>query len=497
MFLAVDIVNIVKTVNSFINKIVWGEPFLVLIMGVGIFLTVRLGFFQAVKFKHWMKNTGGTILKRDKKQDKRQGSISQFQALCASLAGTVGTGNITGVAAAIATGGAGAVFWMWVAAFFGMMTKFSENVLGIYYRRKNVRGENVGGAMYYLSDGLKNKRFLKYAAKPLSVMFSVFCIFASFGIGNMMQSNNISVSVTSAFPVSGFCFFGIYFSPEFIIGLICALLAAVSILGGIKRVGSVAEKVVPFMAAVYVSGCLFVFFTHISFIGDIFTLIFKSAFGFDAVCGGSLGILISRTVTTGIKRGVFSNEAGLASSVSVNASSDVKEPVIQGMWGIFEVFFDTFIICTLTAVAVLSSGLVDLSTGLLTENIEGSSLVVAVFSSSMGKWGGIFVALASVFFSFSTILGWSQYGIKASEFLFGYKASGIYKAVFIVFTVIGAVSPMSLALDISDTFNGLMALPNLIGLLSLSGVVVSVTDNYVKRKFQKKDLPPMISAFDK
>ena len=499
LFSFADAGKILSDINSTVNKIVWGEPFLLLLVGVGVFLSVRLRFFQAVRFPYWMRNTFLAIFKTPsvRSKDKKSRTISQFQALSTSLAATVGTGNITGVAAAITVGGAGAVFWMWVAAFFGMITKFSENVLGIYYRRKNSDGEWSGGAMYYLKYGLEKKRFFKYLAKPLSIAFSLFCVLASFGIGNMLQCNNITSTAVSAFSLSGINVFGVYLSPEFILGILLAVLVAIPILGGVKKVGAVAEKIVPFMAVFYILGCLYIFITHISSAGSVFRLIFQGAFGFDSVCGGSIGILISRTVTTGIKRGVFSNEAGLASSVSVNVSSDVKEPVKQGMWGIFEVFFDTFIICTLTAFVILSSGLVDFSTGLMASSLEGTALVTEAFASSMGNAAGIFVAIATLFFAFSTILGWSQYGVKATEYLFGLGSVKFYKIVFIFFIIIGSTMNLSLAWDISDTFNGLMALPNLIGLLILSKTVVSVTDNYRKRKFlNDKNEVPDVSAFE-
>lgn len=494
----------ISYLNSVINKIVWGEPFLVLLVGTGIFLSIKLKFFQLTKFSFWQKKTFFALFKNPsvrKHTSKKEKSLSQFQALSSSLAATVGTGNITGVAAAITTGGAGAVFWMWFAAFFGMLTKFSENVLGIYYRRKNSEGEWSGGAMYYLYYGLKDRRFFKKAAKPLSRAFAFFCILASFGIGNMMQSNNIAATAVPAFNLSGFDLFGVYIPPETAIGAIVAVLAALSICGGVKKVGTVTEKIVPFMACAYIAGCLFIIITRVSVLGDVFSAIIKGAFGMDSVCGGCFGLLVSKTVTTGIKRGVFSNEAGLASSVTVNASSNVKEPVEQGMWGIFEVFFDTFVVCTLTALVILSSGALNLSTGLMTAELEGTALVTAAFSSSMGNFAGIFVALSSLLFSFSTVLGWSQYGIKASEYLFGLSSVKIYKTVFIFLTAVGAAVNFSLAWDISDTFNGLMALPNLIGLVLMSGTVVSVTENYRRRVFKgdsgaKKDVSAFFNAAD-
>lgn len=462
---------------SFISDIVWGTPSLILILGAGVFLSFRLKFFQFTKCSLWLKETLFSVGKA-KKCDKK-GAISPFRAVCSSLAATVGTGNITGVASAVCIGGPGAVFWMWVAAFFGMATKFSENVLGIYYRRKNEKGEFSGGAMYYLRDGLSSVPCVCRIAKPLSFMFAFFCIFASFGIGNAVQANNIAVTAVSLFSLFPKNVFGIVLSPCFVVGLLLAAVTYVCLSGGLSGVGKITEALVPGMAIMYIAGCLYIIFSHISLLPAAFVSIFKGAFGFLPVCGGGVGFLISQTVKTGIKRGVFSNEAGLASSVTVTSSSSVSEPVSQGMWGIFEVFADTFVICTLTALVILVSGNIDLETGRCFSSLEGTALVVSAFSSSMGDAAAIFVSVSSLLFSFTTILGWSQYGIKACEYLFGVSSFAVYRFVFVSFTVIGAAVSLRAAWDISDIFNGLMALPNLAGLFFLAPTVRKITGNYM------------------
>ncbi|MGN0674489.1 MAG: alanine/glycine:cation symporter family protein, partial [Oscillospiraceae bacterium] len=338
-------VKAVESINGAVNGFVWGIPMLVLIISTGIYMTVRTHFFQVTKIKHWSNETFLAIFKKKsvtKTKDKK--AISQFQALATALAATIGTGNIAGVATAIAVGGPGAVFWMWLSAFFGMMTNYSENVLGIYFRKKNVNGEWSGGAMYYLQEGLKDRKGIRHLAKPLAILFSIFCVLASFGIGNMTQVNSISSAMKSNFNV-----------PTIITGIVLAAIAALVIVGGIKRIASVTEKLVPFMALFYIIGCLIIFVSNYKQIPYVFSSIFSNAFNFGAVAGGIGGYIIKRAVTMGFKRGVFSNEAGLGSSVMVHSASDVKEPVVQGMWGIFEVFFDTIIVCTLTAFVLLSS----------------------------------------------------------------------------------------------------------------------------------------------
>ena len=476
----------VTKVNNAINSVVWGVPSLVLIVGTGILLTCLTRFFQLSHAGHVVKNTIGSLFSH-KSGAKTAGekSVSQLQSLCMALAATIGVGNIAGVAAAIASGGPGAVFWMWLSAFFGMMTNYSENVLGIYYRRRNADGEWSGGAMYYLRDGLGGKKGCKTLGKVLSVLFSIFCVLASFGIGNMGQINTISSNMIAAFNV-----------PPVATGFVLMVLAGLVILGGLKRIASVTEKIVPIMALVYIAGALVIVFSNLNKLGAVFTSIFSFAFGFRALGGAAVGLAVKNAVTWGFKRGVFSNEAGLGSSVMVHSASNVKEPVRQGMWGIFEVFADTIVVCTLTAFAVLSSGLVDLTTGeILTDAIQ-TALVSEAFSQVFGPFGGKFIAVAVLLFAFSTVLSWSFYGSKAFEFLFGTRATVFYKIVFVAFIIVGATMKLSLAWDISDTFNGLMALPNLIGVLALSGTVVKITRNYVARTFKGSEEAPVFSAFD-
>ncbi|MBE5938994.1 MAG: sodium:alanine symporter family protein [Lachnospiraceae bacterium] len=492
-------VQMVTEVNSVINDFVWVKIGLILLISTGILMTIITKGFQVRYVGHWWKNTIGTVFKKDsdstKKTDKK--SISQFQALCTALAATIGTGNIAGVAAAIVIGGPGAVFWMWVAAFFGMMTNFSENVLGIYYRRKNDAGEWSGGPMYYISDGLGRIKHCKYIGKVLAVLFAMFAILASFGIGNMGQVNKITINLQSAF-FSSFMDNTIAGIPtvSIIIGIVLMIIAALIIIGGLQRIAAVAERVIPFMAIVYIIGCVIVVIVNIENLGAMFISIFRFAFGVKAVGGATVGILFKEVVTQGFKRGVFSNEAGLGSSVLVHSSSNVKEPVVQGMWGIFEVFFDTFVVCTMTAIVVLSSGYIDLSTGLTIGNVDDATLVASAFAKVFGKGGEMFIAIAMLLFAFTTVLGWSQYGSKAVEYIFGRIGVKVYKVVFVLMIISGAVMTSSLAWDISDTFNGLMMVPNLIGVLSLSPVVIKITRSYINRVMKGKDEKPVVSFED-
>ena len=480
-------IETIANINNAVNSFVWGLPMLVLLVGTGILMTILTKCFQLTHFKYWMKHTLGGIFVNKKvtahtaKEDRQ---ISQFQSLCTALAATIGTGNIAGVAAALATGGPGSIFWMWITAFFGMMTNYSENVLGIFYRRKNEHGEWSGGAMYYLNDGLGSKKNCKYLGKALAVLFAVFCVLASFGIGNMSQINSIAVNMNSVFGV-----------PMFITGIFLMIIAGLVVVGGIKRIAAVTEKLVPFMAIVYVAGAIIIVIFNYDQLAAAFIAIFKGAFAMKAVGGGIVGSGVRSAVTWGMKRGVFSNEAGLGSSVMVHSASNVKEPVQQGMWGIFEVFADTIVVCTLTALAVLTSGVMDLGTGEMISSAEKTALVSESFSTVFGPAGGAFIAIAILLFAFSTTLGWSIYGTKAFEYLFGTKATIGYKVVFVVFIAVGATMNLELAWDLSDTFNGLMAIPNLIGVLSLSGTVSAITKNYIDRRIKGKDIKPMYSAF--
>ena len=480
----------ITDVNNTLNGIVWGWPALILLAFVGILMTCLTKFFQLSHFGYWMKHTIGAIFGEKHvtahTQDK---SITQFQSLCTALAATVGTGNIVGVAGAIAVGGPGAVFWMWLIAFFGMMTNYSENVLGILYRRKNEEGHWCGGAMYYLKDGLGGKKGMKWVGTILAVLFSLFCLLASFGIGNMSQVNSMVENVNHAFGV-----------PTYVTGVFLFIAVALVIIGGLKRIAAFTEKLVPFMVILYLIGTVTIIVMHIGQIPAVFASIFKGAFAMKSAAGGVVGSGIALAMQMGMKRGVFSNEAGLGSSVMVHSSSNVHEPVRQGMWGIFEVFADTIIVCTLTALTLLSCGTVDLVTGQLTEGgaaVGSSALMSFAFEQTFGKLGAVFIALAILLFAYSTVLGWSHYGATACEYLFGTKSIVFYRIIFSAIVFAGSMMKAQLAWDISDTFNGMMMIPNLIGVLVLSPLVMKCTKNYVDRKIKgKTDVEPMLSMIE-
>ena len=482
--------------NNVVNSFVWGKG-LYLLLITGFIMTVVTGVFQITHIGHWFSQTIGKIFDKNVSGHVKGKSISQFQALCTALAATIGVGNIAGVAAAIVGGGPGAVFWMWIAAFFGMMTNYSENVLGIYYRRKNTDGEWSGGAMYYLRDGLGNFKGCKWIGTILAVLFSIFAILASFGIGAMGQINKIVVNMVDAFKIPALeaIPFGNVTMYHFVLGVILVVIAGLIILGGLKRIANFAEKVVPFMVVLFIVGSIIIIGINYSRIGLAFSMIFKCAFSAPAVWGGVTGIAVKEIVTLGCKRGVFSNEAGLGSSVMVHSNSNVVEPVRQGLWGIFEVFADTMVVCTMTALVVLTSGVINLDTGGIIEGATDANLVAKAFSGLFGVWGERFVAIAILLFAFTTVLGWDHYGTKAWEYLFGTKATKLYKIIHLVMIMCGALLTSSLAWDISDTFNGLMMVPNLIGVLALSGLVIKITRNYIDRNLKHKDIKPMLSAF--
>ena len=482
--------DILARINDAVNGVVWGWPAILLLAFVGILMTVLTRVFQITHFGHWMKRTIGAMKDRGVMGHTADKSISQFQSLCTALAATVGTGNIVGVAGAILVGGPGAVFWMWVIAFFGMMTNYSENVLGIYYRRKNSDGEWSGGAMYYLRDGLGSQKGCKWIGKILATLFSLFCLIASFGIGNMTQVNAISGNMLSSFGI-----------PTWVTGIFIMVMVGLVVVGGLKRIAAVTEKIVPFMVIVYMIGSIVIFITNIDKIGSVFSAIFKGAFAAKAAGGGIVGYGMKLAIEQGCKRGVFSNEAGLGSSVMVHSNSNVKEPVMQGMWGIFEVFADTIIVCTLTAFTALSSGLVDLETGHLVNaayngvELTKTNLISTAFAMQFGRIGSVFIAVSIMLFAFSTVLGWSHYGTKAAEYLVGEKRTFLYRILFVLLVFGGAVMGDNLAWDLADTFNGLMMIPNLIGVITLSGVVVRITKNYLDRQLRGLDVPPIYSAF--
>ncbi|MBO7297801.1 MAG: alanine:cation symporter family protein, partial [Clostridia bacterium] len=424
---------------------------------------------------------------------------SQFQALCAALAATVGTGNIAGVAAAIVTGGPGAVFWMWVAAFFGMMTNFSENLLGIYYRRKNKDGEWSGGPMYYLSEGVgmntkgKAGSVLKTVGKILGVMAAVFCMLAAIGMSGA-QTNKMSGTFQSVFTNADSKTVGL------IVGIIVAIVLALVILGGIKAIGKVTSILVPFMSLLFILMALVIIFANITMIGTAFALIFSNIFKFETALAGVGGYAFSQIIQKGLARGVFSNEAGLGSSVIAHSASATREPVKQGLWGIFEVFFDTFIICTLTALVILVSFGGDESV-LYSGTFIDTQVSMMSFESVFGGFGTAVYSIIIPLFAFTTILAWSYYGEKCVDFLFrktgdkGRKiATTVFKILYVLLVIVASIMDGELAWAISDTFNGLMALPNLIGLVIMSGLVARITKNYFDRK-KGKDVAPMLSAY--
>jgi AGCS family alanine or glycine:cation symporter len=484
-------VKTVESVNSSINSFIWGPIMLVFFLAVGLLFTIRSGVFQITHISDWMKATFLSIFKhKDVRKTKEKHAISQFQSLCTALAATVGTGNIVGVATAIALGGPGAVFWMWLSAFLGMMTNFAENTLGIKYRYKNEKGEWVGGAMIYIERGLgtvfkeskfaffRNAKFL-HNWKWLAIVFSVFCALASFGIGNMTQANSIASGLQANFNI-----------PLYVTGLVVLTVVSLVILGGIKRIAAVADKIVPFMVILYLVGGLVVIFAHIGNVGPAFALIFREAFNFKAGVGGVLGYGIAEAAKRGISRGVFSNEAGLGSSVMVHSASDVKDPVTQGMWGIFEVFADTIIVCTITALSILASGVYDIETALenMAKGIEpviGAELTSNAFATVFGSLGGQFVAIAIMLFAFTTILGWSFYGERAITYLFGQKAVIPYKVIFVLFSMVGCTIPLQLVWDIADTLNGFMSIPNLFAITLMSGQVVLMIKSFKENKKRK------------
>ncbi|MCR4764214.1 MAG: sodium:alanine symporter family protein [Lachnospiraceae bacterium] len=483
-------------INDAVNSFAWGTVSLALLLATGVICTVITGFFQIRHLRYWWRNTFG-IMNGKGRIINDSVALSQFRAFCTALCATVGTGNIAGVSTAICVGGPGAVFWMWVAAFFGMMVKYSENVLGNYYRRRNSEGVWSGGPMYYLQDGLGSIRHCGKLGRILAVLFCIFTMLASFGIGNMAQINKITINFGATFlsEVDGGIFLGVS-RVNLTIGLVLLMAAAVIVLGGFRRVAAVSEKLIPFMSILYIAGCLVVILIRITAIPAVFSSILRFALGPHAVAGGAAGTTVQlafNTIKNGCKRGVFSNEAGLGSSVMVHSNTCAREPVQQGLWGIAEVFVDTIVICTMTAVVVLGSGAIDLTTGIVREGTNDATLVAGAFRTCLGRPGEWFVVLCITLFAFTTLLGWSYYGIKATEYLFGVTVSKIYRVIFILLIVFGAVMESNLAWDISDTFNGLMMIPNLIGLLVQTPLIIKLTRNYLDRKVKGRDVPPLLS----
>ena len=451
----VKMVEKIASINQVVNGFIWGAPAMICIIGVGLLLSVRTRFIQIRKFGVAMKNTVGKIF--DKTQAK-DGSMSPFQAVCTALAGTVGTGNIAGVAGAIALGGPGAIFWMWCSAFLGMCTKFSEVTLAIHFREKNSNGEYAGGPMYYIKNGLSKKWYF------LAVLYAVFGVLTVFGTGNATQVNTIVASINSAL-MSFHIIDGTNDKANLIFGIFIAALVAMVLLGGIKRIGQVTEKLVPFMAVLYVILALGVIIMNIEHVPAVFGEIFSGAFSPRAATGGVIGSMFL-SMKKGVSRGIFSNEAGLGTGSIAHACADTDNAVHQGMFGIFEVFMDTIIICTLTGLVILLA-----APGITYGQAAGAELTISGFTSTYGSWVSIFTAVAMCCFAFSTIIGWGLYGSRCIEFLGGEKLVRPFLVIYSFVSIIGATINLGLLWDIADTFNGLMAVPNLIALLMLSGQV--------------------------
>ncbi len=449
-----------------VNDFVWGPVMLALLVGTGVFLTFRTGWVQVRWFGYIMKNTVGSLFRKKDAQDHGS-NLSPFQAVTTALAGTVGTGNIAGVTGAIFVGGPGAVFWMWVSAFFGMCTKYAEIALAMKFRDTGADGVHKGGPMYYIENGLGK------SWKWLAVVFALLGGLASFGIGNIAQSSEIAGAASGLFGLS-----------PMVTGIALTVLVAIVVIGGVKRIGQVTSLLVPFMSVFYVAAGIVVILMRITDIPGVFAAIFASAFSFEAVGGGVFGYAIMVAMKNGFARGVFSNEAGLGSAPIAHAASSTDEPAEQAIWGVFEVFFDTIVICSITAFTVLLSGF-ELGTDALETYASKGAAAVAAFNSILpGTLGGTIIQISLIFFALSTILSWSYYGERCWGYLSNDNKviTGIYKIIFVLFCVVGATGSGQLMWNISDTLNGAMAIPNLIALLMLSGAVAAITKDYFKDK---------------
>ena len=455
--------EIIKSINDTVNNFIWGVPAMVCIIGVGLLLSFRTRFLQIRKFPYALKETIGRIFQ---KQTAREGSMTPFQAVCTALAATVGTGNIAGVAGAIAIGGPGAVFWMWVSAFLGMCTKFSEVTLAVHFRERNPQGDYVGGPMYYIKNGL-SKRW-----HWLAYLFAAFGVLTVFGTGNATQANTLTTAINSALTNYNLLKPDQISTFNLIIGIVITIMIAMILLGGIKRIGQVTEKLVPFMALLYIVLALGVILLNLHVVPSVFASIIEGAFHPSAITGGVVGSLFL-SMKKGVSRGIFSNEAGLGTGSIAHACADTRKPVKQGMFGIFEVFTDTILICTLTALVILCSQ-VSIPYG----QAAGAELTIQGFTATYGNWVSIFTAVAMCCFAFSTILGWGLYGARCIEFLFSSKVTKPFMVVYSLVAILGATADLGLMWNIAETFNGLMAIPNLIALFLLSGTVVKLTKAY-------------------
>ena len=449
----------IESINNVVNNFIWGVPAMICIIGVGLVLSFRTRFLQIRKFPYAMKVTIGRIFRKKQAAD---GAMTPFQAVCTALAATVGTGNIAGVAGAIAIGGPGAVFWMWISALLGMCTKFSEVTLAVHFREKNDKGEFVGGPMYYIKNGLKKHwHWLAY-------LFAAFGVITVFGTGNATQVNTITTAIDSALFNYGIISKDSVSTINLVIGIVLAVLLALILLGGIKRIGQVTEKLVPFMALFYVVLALGVVILNINHVPAVFKEIVEGAFSPASVTGGVVGSFFM-SMKKGVSRGIFSNEAGLGTGSIAHACADTRKPVKQGFFGIFEVFVDTIVICTLTALVILCSE-VPITYG----QAAGAELTISGFTATYGNWVSLFTAVAMCCFAFSTIIGWGLYGARCIEFLFGTKVNKPFMFVYSLVAIVGATLDLGLLWSIAETFNGLMAIPNLIAVFLLSGVVVKL-----------------------
>ena len=457
----------IESINNVVNNFIWGVPAMICIVGVGLLLSIRTGFLQIRKFPYAMKVTIGRMLK---KREASDGALTPFQAVCTALAATVGTGNIAGVAGAIAIGGPGAVFWMWISALLGMCTKFSEVTLAVHFREKNAEGDLVGGPMYYIKNGLKKQwHWLAY-------LFAAFGVLTVFGTGNATQVNTITTAIDSALYNYGVISEQNVSTLNLVIGIILAVLIGLILLGGIKRIGQVAEKLVPFMAVIYIILAIGVVILNYRNIPTVFASIFKGAFSPASVTGGAVGSFFM-SMKKGVSRGIFSNEAGLGTGSIAHACADTRKPVKQGFFGIFEVFVDTIVICTLTALVILCSG-VPVGYG----DAAGAELTILGFTSTYGSWVSIFTAIAMCCFAFSTIIGWGLYGTRCVEFLLGTRANRPFMILYALVAIVGATMELGLMWNIAETFNGLMVIPNLIAVFLLSGGVVRLVKEYFDRE---------------
>ena len=459
--------ELITSINKVLNDFIWGVPAMACIIGVGLYLSFRTGFLQIRKFVYSMKCTIGRIFE---KKAASEGSITPFQAVCTALAATVGTGNIAGVAGAIAIGGPGAVFWMWISALLGMCTKFAEVTLAVHYRERNDKGDYVGGPMYYIKNGLGKKWMW------LGYLYAFFGVCAVFGTGNATQVNTITAAINTALINYHLLTPDSTAGSNLIIGIFICIIVALILIGGVKRIGRVSEKLVPLMALLYIALGIGLIVMKFDRIPAVFGMIFQGAFNPAAVTGGIVGSFFV-SMQKGVSRGIFSNEAGLGTGSIAHACADTKEPVRQGMFGVFEVFMDTIVICTMTALIILLSG-VQINYG----QAAGAELTISGFTAVYGNWISIFTAVAMCCFAFSTIVGWGLYGLRCAEFIFGSKIWLPFNIAYALVAIVGATMDLGIIWSVSDTFNGFMTVPNLIAVFLLTPALLKLIRDYFKKE---------------